>query len=47
MNSLVQRHLTKGLLPDGEKTVYDLFEYKTVNAQIIDRTGNTLSICGT
>ncbi|MGI6349076.1 MAG: vitamin B12-dependent ribonucleotide reductase [Eubacteriaceae bacterium] len=40
MNSLVQRHLTKGLLPDGEKTVYDLFEYKTVNAQIIDhRTG--------
>jgi ribonucleoside-diphosphate reductase alpha chain len=36
----VQRHLTKGLLPDGEKTVYDLFEYKTVNAQIIDhRTG--------
>ncbi len=40
MDTLFKRYFTKNLLNDDAKTVYDLFDYKIVDAQIVDhRTG--------
>lgn len=40
MEALYKRYFTKELVNDNTKTVYDLFEYKLVDAQILDhRTG--------